>query len=554
MPDRMTVKLADSAAEYDQIHRLNYQTFVEEVGQYSGDGSGMLIDKFHDKSLYWIAVKDGRVAGMIATHDQPPFSIEARLGNGALKSLGGPLLEIRLLAVHPDYRPGLFLTRIFVEIFEHARRKGYSHMIISGITSQASMYERLGFRALGPAVPSGAASFIPMALPLRDLPERSSRAAAAYSGRRDRLTPRPPISLMPGPVELPEVVRRALSERPVSHRSREFVECYESARARLAALSGNPNVVIFSGSGTTANDSVALHLKAAFEDRLGLILANGEFGERLGRQAQRAGLHFNLLRWRWGDRWDLNRIEAALKSRPAWVWAVHLETSTGVLNQVHDLTSLASSENVPVALDCVSSLGAVPLPAAGVWMSTGVSGKAIGTLAGLSFLFPSAEALRQLSGTELLASLDSGAAVNTVGPRFTVASPTVFALGAALNLYYRDAEHIRERFAHYQRLGQFVRSELRNRGLEPLACECDSAPTITTFLPQSGDFVERCRRRGFELAADSEYLRNRGWAQIATMGAVRRSDLAELFAGIGRTGARIPPAAAYPEPELGLHL
>jgi aspartate aminotransferase-like enzyme len=263
-------------------------------------------------------------------------------------------------------------------------------------------------------------------------------------------------------------------------------------------------------------------------------------------------LCFNLLRWRWGDAWDLDGIAKALKGRPAWVWAVHLETSTGVLNQVHDLISLASSENIPVALDCVSSLGAVPLPSDGVWMATGVSGKALGTLAGLSFLFPSAEALRQLSGTELLASLDSSAAVNTVGPRFTVASPTVFALAAALNLYYRDAAHTLARFAHYERLGQFVRSELRSRGVEPLARECNSAPTITTFLPPSHDFVERCRRRGFELAADSEYLRTRGWAQIATMGAVRRSDLAELFAGV-KPAARHVPAPAYPEPELGLH-
>ncbi len=554
MPDRMIVKLADSPDEFDQIHRLNYQTFVDEVGQYPGDGTGVLVDKFHDKSLYWIAVKDGRVAGMIASHDQPPFSIETRLGNGALQSLGGPLLEIRLLAVHPDYRHSMILTAIFSEIFEYAQRKGYSHLIISGIATRASMYERLGFRSLGPAVPSGAASFIPMALPLQTLPERASRAAAAYLGRRSRAAGRLTISLMPGPVELAEPVRRAISQRPVSHRSAEFVERYETARARLAMLSGSRKVVILSGSGTTANDSVALHLKAAFPDTVGLILANGEFGERLGRQAQRAGLRFNLLRWRWGHAWDLDRIAAALKDRPAWIWAVHLETSTGVLNQVRDLISLASAEKIAVALDCVSSLGAVPLPDAGVWMSTGVSGKALGTLAGLSFLFPSAEALQQLSGTELLACLDTSTAVNTVGPQFTVASPIVFALAAALDLYYRDAAHIAERFAQYERLGQYVRSELRRLGVGPLARECDSAPTITTFLPPSGDFVESCRGRGFELASDSEYLRQRGWAQIATMGAVRRSDLARLFAAVAKPTERRAAALPYPEPELGLHL
>ncbi len=159
----------------------------------------------------------------------------------------------------------------------------------------------------------------------------------------------------------------------------------------------------------------------------GLVLVNGEFGERLAGQASRAGLRFRALRWRWGSPWDLDQIDAeiagALTEPPAWIWAVHLETSAGVLNRVPELISLASNCGARVALDCVSSLGAVPLPEQGVWMSTGVSGKSLGAYAGLAFVFASQQALDQTSAASFPASMDVAAAAAQSGPQFTVASP-----------------------------------------------------------------------------------------------------------------------------------
>src|SRR5437773_8146 len=44
------------------------------------------------------------------------------------------------------------------------------------------------------------------------------------------------------------------------------------------------------------------------------MLINGEFGERLAKQATRFGLTPRVLAWRWGEPWDLDRIDAALDS------------------------------------------------------------------------------------------------------------------------------------------------------------------------------------------------------------------------------------------------
>jgi len=551
MPGKLIFKRAETAAEFDQIHRLNYRTFAEEVQQYTPDGTGVLVDRFHDKNIYFIAVEDGRVLGMVAANDQPPFSVEKRLPDSAsLEALGGPLLEIRLLAVEPDSRHSMILGCLLWELYRYASNRGYSHAVISGITRNLEMYQRIGFQELGPAVGSGEASFVPMALSLQNPPEhfeRHTRAFLAREARQARRTGRPLINLMPGPVEISAEVRQAFARPPVSHRSLEFGDAYERTRETLSHLSGGLNVAVMVGSGTTSNDCVAMHLRAAFQDAPGLVLVNGEFGERLVGQASRAGLRFQTLRWRWGAPWDLNEIDSALTASPAWIWAVHLETSTGVLNHVRELislvSSLPSSRGTRVALDCVSSLGAVPLPEQGVWMSTGVSGKSLGAYAGLAFVFASPQALEQTRGASFPASMDVAAAAAQSGPQFTVASPLLFALETAL-APYGNAETARERWAHQQNLGRSVRSQLRRMGMQPLAAEQDAAPCVTTFPIPGDSFVDRCRRAGFELGSESGYLLKRHWAQIATMGAVDCADLDRLFAVLRQESAASRQLAA----------
>jgi aspartate aminotransferase-like enzyme len=535
MPGGLVFKQADKPWEFEQIHSLNYRTFVEEIRQYPPDGSGLLVDRFHDQNIYCIAVQDGRVLGMVAAHEGPPFSVETRLRDPSiLASLKGPLLEVRLLALDRDCRHRMILAGLLWELYRYACERRYSHLIISGITGKARMYERFGFRALGPAVASGGASFVPMAMSLESPAEHVSWYTKSYRARQARSAARPPVSLMAGPVEIAATVRQSFVRPPVSHRSAEFVDAYERARGVLARLSGGMKVAIFTGSGTTANDSVALHLRAAFENAPGLVLVNGEFGERIARQASRAGLQFQALRWAWGEPWDLERVADAMTDRTAWVWAVHLETSAGVLNPLPDLVAVASSRGVRVAADCVSSIGAAPLPAHGIWMSTGVSGKAIGAYAGLSFVFASDDALEQTRRAEVPSSFDVRAAAAHQGPRFTMASPLLFALESALASYSSE-EGMNRRFARLESLGRKVRSELMRIGIQPLARERDAAPCVTTFVLPYDGFIQECRRAGFELGAESAYLRNRGWAQIATMGAVDSGDLDRLFSRLNRS-------------------
>jgi aspartate aminotransferase-like enzyme len=540
-------KQAESSEEIQQIHRLNHTIFAEEIGQHSRTSDGLLIDKFHAHNRYFIAIRNGRLVGMVSVHDGPEFSVAARLPDQSILAHMKAPLEVRLLAILPEFRKRSILAGLFWQVFHYARSKRYSDLLISGIVERVPMYTKMGFRPLGPTVSEGSATFVPMRMSLESPSSRAQTRSRLYEARWNRSHP---VTLLPGPVRIAEQVKRAFHRPPVSHRSQSFIDQYQETRSLLSDLMDGMSSVILSGSGTLANDLVAANLHAAFGTAKGLVLANGEFGERLLRQAQKAGLAFQTLRWGWGCPWNFAEVEERLHQKPAWIWAVHLETSTGVLNDLPRLTALAKSADIPVAADCVSSLGAVPTcfspsgDAPALFLASGVSGKSLGSFAGLALAFASVDALDRLRGSALCPTFNLVESVGAEGPLSTISSPLVLALSEALRQYFATTADRLARFAHHRNLGRWVRRRIREAGLEVLAPENSAAPTISTFPLPSHAFPRQCLRAGFQIAHESEYLRSRAWGQIATMGHLDRSTLQPLFEALPSLAKREMEAAA----------
>ncbi|MFI5458505.1 MAG: aminotransferase class V-fold PLP-dependent enzyme [Isosphaerales bacterium] len=551
---RYSFKRAETDVELDQVHRLNYETFVREVAQYSDPGTGQLVDKFHDKNTYLIATLGGELVGMVAAHDRPPFSVADRLADpGVLGRPGERPLEVRLLAVRPGYRRSPVLPGLLWALHEHARRLGYTRLLISGLEQRILLYEKLGFRPLGPAVACGRVAFVPMTLDLDPPPESFRRTIVRWEARLSRVAGAivgdgpaggGTLCLLPGPVQLSARVRAAWCAAPVSHRCDGFIAQFERVRDRLAGLvEGARGVALFCGSGTLANDVVAATLAGDRAAGVGLILVNGEFGARLARQATRFGLKFRTLRQPWGCTWDLAEVAETLAADNAigWVWGVHLESSTGTLNDLAGLSEVVNRAGARLCVDAVCSLGAVPLDLRGVHLASGSSGKALGAYAGVAVVVAAPDACAVPNPRRVPTYLDLGAALAARGPQFTVPSPMLAALDRALDDYATPAAAA-TRYARYAELGRFVRSSLRTLGLEPVAAEESAAPVVTTFATPRGwsthDFAAACRSLGYEVAFASRYLRRRGWVQIATMGEVLEDDLRPLFAGLARHLAR----------------
>ncbi len=533
---RHVYKIADTALELEQVHRLNYQTFVQEIPQHDDNGSGRLVDKFHDKNIYFVGRCGDQVVGMLSAHDQPPFSITERLPDPSLITKPGMKpLEVRLLAVEPTHRNSFVTTGLVWSLFTYARAKGYTHLAISGIVSQLPLYTRMGFEPLGPPVGDDEAKFIPMMVSLDRLELRMSRGIALVKRRLEREAREcEPVSFLPGPVPLSPAVRAAFQEAPIYHRGSEFIDRYERLRRSLARLVGARDVGILVGSGTLGNEAVAAALAAGPQPQSGLLLVNGEFGRRLTKQAMRFGLRPKILNWSWGLPWNLDEVAASLDELPpgGWVWGVHQESSTGVLNDLPGLVSLARARGIRVCVDCVSSIGAVPIDLSEVYLATGTSGKALGSYAGLALIFADPAKLNSIDCDRVPSYFDLAATFSSSGPRYTVPSPLVRALETAM-LDYDSPAHAKDRYTRFAELALFVRRRLRELGLPPMADESCSSPVITTFCPPGNEsaveFVNKCLEWGFLIGGQSGYLAELRLAQIANMGNVQRDDLARLF-------------------------
>ena len=146
-------------------------------------------------------------------------------------------------------------------------------------------------------------------------------------------------------------VDAAFAAPAISHRSPAFLDLLSTVRTKLCELTGARDVQVLPGSGSLGNAVVAAQL--ALHATTGLVLSNGEFGERLAAEARRAGLRFDWLRLRWGDVFDLEHVKtfAARMPRGGWIWCVHHETSTGVLNPLDELKQLAADHGLHICAD-----------------------------------------------------------------------------------------------------------------------------------------------------------------------------------------------------------
>ena len=173
MKVRYRFKQAETQDEFEQIFRLNHAVFAGELEQHPTQLGERLVDKFHDKNLYVIALAGDKVIGMISVNDQPPLSVTGKLADPSLLDGYGRLLEVRLLAVDPVHRNGVVMAGLMLGVYEHAR--GYDAMVISGHVDKADIYHELGFTDLGPPVASGQALYVPMVIRVADLAERQAR-------------------------------------------------------------------------------------------------------------------------------------------------------------------------------------------------------------------------------------------------------------------------------------------------------------------------------------------------------------------------------------------
>src|SRR2546421_5532973 len=223
-----------------------------------------------------------------------------------------------------------------------------------------------------------------------DTPAAPGCTLASMAGKQYLMTP--------GPTPVPPQVLAALAEPVMHHRGPDFRPIFERCLERLRAVYQSASEpLLFTASGTGAMESVLANLTEP-GDRV-VVVSAGSFGERWLELARRQGCDVtNSLRYEWGEAPASDDLAARLRQAGGvkLVLLTHSETSTGAVADVRALAAEAQEAGALVAVDAVSSLGAVPLETDAWGLDAVVSGsqKALMTPPGLAFVAVSERAER----------------------------------------------------------------------------------------------------------------------------------------------------------------
>ncbi|HSY42724.1 MAG TPA: aminotransferase class V-fold PLP-dependent enzyme [Candidatus Acidoferrum sp.] len=546
----LTFKVATEDWEFELIHRLNYKTFVEEIPQHQASPTQRLVDKFNAENTYLVCLQARKLVGMLAVRGTRPFSLDHKLPNlDSYLPQGRTICEIRLLAIEKKFRGargGQVLQGILALLWQHGVEKSYDLAIISGTPRQFRLYQHLGFVPFGPVVGSGDAQFQPMYVTLETF-EVTAREFLRSSPARS-FHPNA-VNFLPGPVTVRREVRRAFEQAPESHRGDSFKKDFHATKQTLCELTKAKSVEIFMGSGTLANDIVAMQLSLL--GGRGLILSSGEFGERLVDHARRLDLDFDTLKFGWGETIELSAVEEKLRGRKksaySWLWCAHCETSTGLMSELDALKNLCAETQTRLCLDCISTIGTMPVDLTGVYLASCASGKGLRSYPGLSMIFynhsTAAEGARKLPRY-----FDLDFYARQEGIPFTFSSNLLHALRAAVKRVNWE-----KRFAETAEMSTWLRGRLVEQGFHLVGNGASVSPAVITIqLPpeiSSVKFGGAMQETGYLLSFNSEYLRGKNWVQICLMGEYAREKVVSLANAIHRVyrkaeGRQQPTTAA----------
>lgn len=535
----LVFKFATEDWEFEQIHRLNYRTFVEEIPQHERSPAGRLVDRFHAENTYLICLCDQKLVGMLAVRGKRPFSLDQKLADLDLYLPSGrTVCEIRLLAVEKKFRGARVLQGILALLWQHGVEMGYDLAIISGTTRQQKLYQHLGFVPFGPVVGTGDAQFQPMYITLETF-EVTAREFLRSSPARS-FHPSA-VNFLPGPVTVRREVRRAFEQSPESHRGESFKTEFHATKKLLTQLVQTQNVELFMGSGTLANDVVGAQLSQL--GGRGLVLTNGEFGDRLVDHARRWQLKFDTVAVPWGRPLDYPLVRRTLgaSSPPGWLWCAHCETSTGVLNDLDALKDVSREHGVKLCLDSISSLGVVPVDLTGVYLASCASGKGLRSYPGVSMVFYH-HTIHPAEG--LPRYLDLGYYASHDGIPYTFSSNLLHALHAAL-----QGVNWEKRFRELSEISRWLRTRLTDLGFDLVGHDTSTSPAVTTIaLPTELNSVQvggLLQEAGYLLSYNSDYLRRRNWLQVCFMGECAPDKVVALVNALNRVCFRkralVPP-------------
>jgi pyridoxamine---pyruvate transaminase len=211
----------------------------------------------------------------------------------------------------------------------------------------------------------------------------------------ERATRDPEFTLTTGPAGVYPRVLSALSQPITHYYDPAFVECFRRTEAKVGQVFGtNHEVILLQGEAIPGLEAAARSLVRPGMPVLNLI--SGVFGQGMSLWLTSMGAQLHELSVAYDEAIDPDAVDAYLDAHPdiELLCVVHCETPSGTLNDCARIGPIARAHGVLTLVDCVASLGGMPLDPDGWQLDVCVAApqKCLGGTPGISLITVSPQA------------------------------------------------------------------------------------------------------------------------------------------------------------------
>jgi alanine-glyoxylate transaminase/serine-glyoxylate transaminase/serine-pyruvate transaminase len=302
------------------------------------------------------------------------------------------------------------------------------------------------------------------------------------------------LLLGPGPSMVHPRILSVMTHPVVGHLDPTFVELMNQIQDMLRQVFQTQNGLTLPISGTGSAGMEAMLCNLIEPGDSVIISVNGYFGLRMVDMAGRYGAEVHKVERPWGEVFTPEDIDTALKEYPAkLVCIVHAETSTGILQPMEGLAEVVHRHGALLLVDCVTSLGGVPIKIDDWDVDAAYSGsqKALSCPPGLAPLTLGDRAIEKLNNRKTKVAnwyLDLTLLEKYWGSErayhHTAPISMNYALHEALRIVLEEG--VGARFRRHQENARMLWDGLKDLGMELHVEESYRLPTLTTALVPEG--------------------------------------------------------------------
>ncbi len=301
---------------------------------------------------------------------------------------------------------------------------------------------------------------------------------------------------IPGPTPCPDEVLQAMTKQMINHRGPEFGQIVSDVTDELKQLFQTKNdLFLLTGSGTGGLEAAVVNTLSPGDKVLSVSI--GVFGERFANIAQQFGAEVVSLKFEWGKAADIDAIRQALNAEPGIkaVLVTHNETSTGVTNDLAQISSTVKRFSKLLLVDAISSLSSIDLPVDKWQCDVVVTGSQKGWMVppGIAMVSISEEAWQAHAKAKMPRFYwDFSKAKSYLEKRQTPWTPgitAIFALSLSLKMMLKEG--LASIFARHARVAQLARDGVKSLGLPLFADEKYASNTVTAVAGAGGLDVKK---------------------------------------------------------------